>query len=120
MVDLSDVQRAMERLEGKVNRTEVAPDHKLAKRLGTEVCLKWENHQITGAFKVRGGLNTVLSLPEEERGGGCSSEFVWKSWLGTVLRGQTGRYPGHRLCATLHLAEEDRRHARTRRGGVDR
>ena len=35
--------------------------------LGTEVWVKHENHQPVGAFKVRGGVNLVSQLGEEER-----------------------------------------------------
>ena len=36
----------------------------------TEVWVKHENHQPTGAFKVRGGVNLVSQLSEEERRSG--------------------------------------------------
>lgn len=36
----------------------------VARRAGTEVWVKHENHTPTGAFKVRGGLNLVASLVE--------------------------------------------------------
>ena len=35
--------------------------------VGTEVWVKHENHQPVGAFKVRGGVNLVSQLSEEER-----------------------------------------------------
>jgi threonine dehydratase len=35
--------------------------------VGTEVWVKHENHQPVGAFKVRGGINLVSRLSEEER-----------------------------------------------------
>ena len=38
--------------------------------VGADVQVKHENHQPTGAFKVRGGLNLVAQLSEEERGRG--------------------------------------------------
>jgi threonine dehydratase len=74
MVDFLDVERAAARLAGKVRRTEVTSDEALGKRCGA-VWLKWESHQVTGSFKVRGALNAVLSLPEERRKNGvtCSS-----------------------------------------------
>jgi threonine dehydratase len=40
------------------------------RRLGTEVLVKHENHNPTGAFKVRGGVNLVSQLSSEEREGG--------------------------------------------------
>src|SRR5687767_15232581 len=36
--------------------------------VGTEVWVKHENHQPVGAFKVRGGVNLVSQLSEDERG----------------------------------------------------
>ena len=38
----------------------------LRQRLGFRYLLKHENHQPTGAFKVRGGINLVSRLPEEQ------------------------------------------------------
>ena len=38
----------------------------IAARLGTEVWVKHENHQPTGAFKVRGGLTYVAALARRE------------------------------------------------------
>jgi threonine dehydratase len=40
----------------------------LSERLGTEVVVKHENHQPTGAFKVRGGLTYVEALTRREPG----------------------------------------------------
>jgi threonine dehydratase len=41
----------------------------LAKETGLDILVKHENHNPTGAFKVRGGLNLIGSLPAEERRG---------------------------------------------------
>jgi threonine dehydratase len=75
MVDFLDVEQAVARLEGRVRLTEVTLDEVLGKQCGAVVCVKWENLQITGSFKVRGALNAVISLPEERRKYGvtCSS-----------------------------------------------
>ena len=35
--------------------------------LGCEAYVKHENHQPTGAFKIRGGINIISQLPEDER-----------------------------------------------------
>lgn len=42
----------------------------LSRLVGTEVWVKHENHQPTGAFKVRGGINLVSQLDGEERSAG--------------------------------------------------
>ena len=75
MVDFLDIEQAATILEGKVRRTEVTLDGALGEQYGAVVYFKWENNQITGAFKVRGALNTVINLPEERRKNGvtCSS-----------------------------------------------
>ncbi len=75
MVDFLDVEQAVARIEGRVRRTEVTLDEVLGEQCRAVVCVKWENHQITGSFKVRGALNAVISLPEERRKNGvtCSS-----------------------------------------------
>jgi threonine dehydratase len=41
----------------------------LAAETGLDILVKHENHNPTGAFKVRGGLNLVGSLAPDERGG---------------------------------------------------
>ncbi len=75
MVDFLDIEQAAARLEGRVRRTDVTPDGALGERCGAVTCIKWENHQITGSFKVRGALNAVMSLPAARRKNGvtCSS-----------------------------------------------
>jgi threonine dehydratase len=40
---------------------------------GTEVWVKHENHQPIGAFKVRGGVNLLATLPPEERAAGVAT-----------------------------------------------
>ena len=45
----------------------------LRQRLGFRYLLKHENHQPTGAFKVRGGINLVSRLPAEQKQRGIIS-----------------------------------------------
>ena len=42
----------------------------LTRLVGTEVLVKHENHLPTGAFKVRGGINLISQLGEDERSSG--------------------------------------------------
>src|SRR5690606_6740387 len=39
----------------------------LSRRLGCQAFVKHENHQPVGAFKVRGGINLVSKLSNDER-----------------------------------------------------
>jgi threonine dehydratase len=93
MVDFSDAQSAMEQLADRVCRTDVTPDLKLGEQLGTEACLKWESHQITGAFKVRGALNTVLRLPEERREAGVVASSSGNHGLGVSYAAKQADIP---------------------------
>src|SRR5262245_49869637 len=45
----------------------------LAREAGLDIRVKHENHNPTGAFKVRGGLNLIGSLPPEDRRGVISA-----------------------------------------------
>ena len=67
---LADIYAARKRIAPHVRRTPLDPSPSLSRRLGTPVLLKHEHHQITGAFKLRGASNAVLSLSPEERARG--------------------------------------------------
>lgn len=66
----AEVQRAEARIQGSVLRTPVLRSRPLSRLTGAEVYLKLESEQVTGSFKARGALNTVLALSEEERARG--------------------------------------------------
>ena len=62
------ILHAHERIRPHIRRTECAHSHWLSDASGAEVFLKLENRQLTGSFKLRGVVNKLLSLTEEERG----------------------------------------------------
>lgn len=66
---LVDIQEARERVYRAVRRTPLLRHPLLAGETGVDIYVKHENHNPTGAFKVRGGLNLVGSLPEQDRRG---------------------------------------------------
>lgn len=70
MIQLTDIQSARERIQGRVKRTPLVTSEALGQRLGTNVYLKLELFQKTGSFKPRGAFNKVLSIPENRRGRG--------------------------------------------------
>lgn len=63
-----DVVGARSRIAGRVFATPVLTSDALDARAGASLFLKAENLQRIGAFKARGAMNAVLSLPEERRG----------------------------------------------------
>jgi threonine dehydratase len=62
-----DVERAAEAVAGHVRETPVLPAARLSKEAGGTIALKAENLQVTGSFKVRGAVNRLAALSEEER-----------------------------------------------------
>jgi threonine dehydratase len=64
---LAEVRAAAARLAGKVRRTPCEPSRTFSRLCGGEVWFKYENLQRTGAYKLRGALNRILTLPEEAR-----------------------------------------------------
>lgn len=66
-VSLQDIQEAAERIGPFIRHTPILRETSMDKSLGCEVYLKPEMLQITGAFKLRGALNKILSLTPDER-----------------------------------------------------
>jgi len=62
----SEAQEAEQRIRPHIRETPAEPSLYLGKESGCEVFLKLENLQITGSFKLRGAMNKVLSLDQEE------------------------------------------------------
>jgi threonine dehydratase len=67
---LSEIQEARERLAGIARVTPVYGSETLSKFAGRDVCLKAENLQRTGSFKVRGATNKIATLSKGERRAG--------------------------------------------------
>jgi threonine dehydratase len=70
MITLSDVYAARPHVYAALRPTPLAEHPLLSDALGLDVRVKHENHQVTGAFKVRGGLNLVARLTADERARG--------------------------------------------------
>jgi len=63
------VYAARARIAGVIAPTPLMRHALLAEETGLDVRVKHENHNPTGAFKVRGGANLIASLSPEERRG---------------------------------------------------
>src|SRR5580693_5673732 len=66
---LKDIYAARHRVYRAVKPTPLMHHPLLAAETGLDVYVKHENHNPTGAFKVRGGLNLIGSLSPDERRG---------------------------------------------------
>nr|WP_294506595.1 threonine ammonia-lyase [uncultured Rhodopila sp.] len=70
MITLADVEKASERIAGRVIRTPMLPNQAISRATGAEVFLKLDNMQVTGAFKERGAANRLAMLSDDERAKG--------------------------------------------------
>ena len=66
----NDVLAARDRIARYLQPTALNRYPGLDELIGTETWVKHENHQPICAFKVRGGINLLSQLPEDERRGG--------------------------------------------------
>ena len=66
----ADIRDARERIAGVARETPVYSSETFSRIAGRDVWLKAENLQRTGAFKVRGAVNKVATLTQEEREAG--------------------------------------------------
>jgi threonine dehydratase len=69
-ITFADVAAAAQRIAGVARRTPVLTSRTFNGLAGVEAFFKCENFQPGGAFKIRGGINAVLALPEAVRARG--------------------------------------------------
>ena len=73
MITIDDVERAARTIAGRVHRTPLLRSETLSEQLGIDARFKAELFQRTGSFKVRGALNKVSQLTEDEKRRGIIS-----------------------------------------------
>jgi threonine dehydratase len=66
-VTLDDVRAAADRIAPYIHRTPIVNSATISRLTGTNLGLKAENLQRTGAFKARGALNAILQLTVAQR-----------------------------------------------------
>ena len=67
---LVDIQSAADRIRPHVRRTPIVRDAALSERFNSNIYLKLELLQNTGAFKVRGAFNKLLTVDRRQLGRG--------------------------------------------------
>ncbi len=83
-MSLRDILSAQRKIGGLIARTPLEYSFLLSQRAGCEVYLKLENWQKTGSFKVRGAINKVASLTEEEKARGLVTASAGNHALGVA------------------------------------
>ena len=73
LISLKTFEKARECISPFIQKSALNYSRTLSERTGTQVYLKMENEQRTGSFKVRGALNKILNLSEEEKKRGLIS-----------------------------------------------
>ncbi len=81
-MEVSDLQRARERIAEALAPTPLLLDQTLSERLERRVWLKAESFQHTGSFKTRGALNWLRTASDEELAGGLGAVSAGNHALG--------------------------------------
>jgi threonine dehydratase len=84
-IDLAHIEETAARILPYVRRTPCERSEPLGEITGREICLKLENLQLTGAFKIRGALSRLLAMPPEVRAGGVITASAGNHGLGVAL-----------------------------------
>ena len=73
MITYQDVLDAQKRISPYIVHTPLLRAGALDNKLGCKVYLKAENFQVTGSFKIRGAVNCILTLSEDQRKRGITA-----------------------------------------------
>lgn len=79
MIPLSWLREAETRIAPTIRITPLTYDPE------SKIYIKWENHQVTGSFKVRGALNKILALQPWEREQGLVAASAGNHGQGVAL-----------------------------------
>jgi threonine dehydratase len=82
MIPLEWIHQAAERISPHIHTTPVTFDS------SKEIYIKWENHQVTGSFKIRGALNKVLNLKDWELERGLVTASAGNHGQGLAMAGK--------------------------------
>ncbi|AVQ16639.1 threonine ammonia-lyase [Fusobacterium gonidiaformans 3-1-5R] len=85
MVTLEKIQEAKSCIQDSVRKTPVLNCPKLGAQTGNDVYFKLENLQQTGSFKLRGALNKIAHLSEEEKKCGVIASSAGNHAQGVAL-----------------------------------
>ena len=83
-LDAAAVAAAAALIGPHVERTPLIRSEAFSEMVGAEVFLKLENLQRTGAFKIRGALNRLLTMPAPERARGVITASAGNHGLGVA------------------------------------
>jgi len=82
---LRDIELARERVSGVIEVTPIQVSRSISEFLGSEVLLKCENLQRTGAYKLRGAYNRLALLSDDEKARGVVAASAGNHAQGVAL-----------------------------------
>lgn len=85
MINFDDIKQARKRIEEQIIRTPSTYSSTLSSRVMCEVYLKLENLQLTGAYKIRGALNRLEKLSDEQKKKGVIAASAGNHAQGVAL-----------------------------------
>jgi len=85
VVGLEDIRRARTVIDGVITHTPVLSAGAISRWTGTRVLLKAENLQRTGSFKLRGAVNRMSTLSDDERARGVVAASAGNHAQGVAL-----------------------------------
>ncbi len=83
MIPFEWIKQARERIRPFIKDTPLTRDEKL------DLYLKWENHQVTGSFKVRGAFNKIYTVQDWELERGLVAASAGNHGQGVALAAKT-------------------------------
>ena len=84
-VSFSDIQQAESHLAALIKITRMTKSVYFSQKLGINLFFKWENEQEIKSFKIRGALNKILSLTDQEKAKGLIAASAGNHAQGVAL-----------------------------------
>lgn len=85
MITLEDIKEAYDNIVDSIKRTPITESIQLNEELNSNIYFKLENLQRTGSFKMRGAVNKIASLTDEERKRGIIASSAGNHAQGVAL-----------------------------------
>lgn len=92
---LEEIRSAARRIEPHIHRTPVLTCRSLNDRVGADLFFKCENFQKVGAFKIRGAMNAVLTLSEQQARRGVATHSSGNHAAALALAARIGKMPAY-------------------------
>ena len=115
-VDAEKIREAKSNIDPFLQNLPILSAPKISKILGTEIMFKPEFQQETGSFKIRGALNAIISLSDEERARGVATASSGNH--GPALACAASKFNSEATIFLSHLVPENKRQNVVKNGGI--